>query len=60
MHRFFEPMFDQVAKADDARDLIVPLRNFLSSEAVNARTDDDKTLVVAVRRTSRPHSDNTL
>lgn len=47
---FFQPLFDTLALAppdsDDA--LAHGLRSFLSSEGVNQRTDDDKTLALAV------------
>jgi hypothetical protein len=58
---FFEPMFQQVraaARCDSnvaADDVPAPslderLAAFLGGDAVNARTDDDKTLVLATRR----------
>ena len=46
---FFAPMFASLRKADDAQELLVPLKQFLDSKAVNDRTDDDKTLVLATR-----------
>lgn len=45
---FFLPMFASL-REKDRDDLIVPLRQFLNSAAVNARTDDDKTLILATR-----------
>jgi hypothetical protein len=48
---FFSPFFDVLAKAsEDKRDqLQAGLVQFLSSDAVNSRTDDDKTLALAVK-----------
>jgi hypothetical protein len=48
---FFEPMFDRLRRerARVRRGLARELRAFLDSPAVNARTDDDKTLVLATR-----------
>jgi len=46
---FFQPMFAALADSDDETSLLSPLINFLSSERVNERTDDDKTLVLARR-----------
>jgi hypothetical protein len=48
---FFEPMFRRLrASRDDERDqLEAELRSFLDGPVVNARTDDDKTLVLATR-----------
>jgi len=46
---FFAPLFKTLREAADRQDLIVPLRQFLASPAVNNRTDDDKTLVLATR-----------
>jgi hypothetical protein len=46
---FFRPMFQALRGAADVADLMVPLRQFLDSPAVNARTDDDKTLILASR-----------
>ncbi|MGQ9647672.1 MAG: PP2C family serine/threonine-protein phosphatase [Thermodesulfobacteriota bacterium] len=54
VHRaFFEPMFARLRKAvnDDECDLLSgQLAGFLGSSAVNERTDDDKTLVLATCR----------
>lgn len=47
--RFFEPMFATLRTAEHADELVVPLRTFLDSPAVNDRTDDDKTLILAAR-----------
>lgn len=43
---FFTPMFDLTASMDSTE-----LEEFLGSEKINAETDDDKTLVLAVRLT---------
>jgi hypothetical protein len=45
---FFAPMFAAL-REKERDDLIVPMRQFLDSAAVNARTDDDKTLILATR-----------
>jgi hypothetical protein len=47
---FFEPMFTALQRAGDPDALTRQLADFLGSERVNAHTDDDKTLVLAVRR----------
>ena len=48
---FFEPMFERLRRdRAEGDDLDGELLRFLESEAVNARTDDDKTLVLASRR----------
>jgi hypothetical protein len=50
VHRpFFEPLFSTLREAAHPEELVVPLRAFLDSPAVNARTEDDKTLVLALR-----------
>ncbi|MES2788537.1 MAG: PP2C family serine/threonine-protein phosphatase [Planctomycetota bacterium] len=49
---FFAAMFRDLRSADDVDQLSVPLLQFLSSQRVNERTDDDKTLVLATRRTA--------
>ena len=46
---FFSPIFSQLKQAQEPDELLVPLREFLSSAAVNERTDDDKTLLLALR-----------
>jgi hypothetical protein len=46
---FFEPFFRQLRETLDPADLDVPFRQFLNSNPVNERTDDDKTFVIAVR-----------
>ena len=47
---FFRPLFAGVRSAVDLESLFEPLRAFLDSPRVNQRTDDDKTLVLALRR----------
>ena len=49
---FFRPMFAPVRAAEPghAATLSAQLATFLDSSAVNARTDDDKTLILATRR----------
>lgn len=48
---FFTPMFERLRSCSDAEyaSLGDKLRTFLQSSAVNERTDDDKTLVLAAR-----------
>ncbi|KAK44914.1 MULTISPECIES: PP2C family serine/threonine-protein phosphatase [Caballeronia] len=48
---FFEPMFKALrASSDDQTDsLCAALERFLNSDAINDRTDDDKTLILATR-----------
>jgi len=46
---FFTRMFGELEKCEDDTSLLSPLISFLSSDRVNERTDDDKTLVVARR-----------
>lgn len=43
------PMFDALRKSADEKALFAPLRMFLRSDRVNERTNDDKTLILAVR-----------
>jgi hypothetical protein len=50
---FFSPFFAQLQQAEPADALVTPLQDFLASEAINARTDDDKTLILAVRDGAR-------
>jgi hypothetical protein len=53
---FFRPMFAPVRAAGPGRAdaLSAQLATFLASPAVNARTDDDKTLILATRRAAPP------
>jgi hypothetical protein len=46
---FFEPLFRSLRQAASPDDLVVPLRQFLNSEGILNRTDDDKTLMLATR-----------
>jgi hypothetical protein len=46
---FFAPMFQRLRAARPGEGLPQALRQFLSSEAVNSRSDDDKTLILATR-----------
>ena len=46
---FFAPLFDFTTRAEDAGQAEAALTQFLQSDRVNARTDDDKTLVLAAR-----------
>lgn len=48
---FFEPMFKMMRqrKTSDCDDLDEQLARFLNSDAINTRTDDDKTLVLVIR-----------
>lgn len=46
---FFRPLFDHLRTTTDPESLVEPFRNFLDSPRINERTDDDKTLVFAVR-----------
>ncbi len=47
---FFRPIFNKLRTTPEPESLAEPFRTFLDSERVNERTDDDKTLVLAVRR----------
>ena len=47
---FFGPLFSLVAAETDACDSRAQLESFLSSPRINARTDDDKTLLLAALR----------
>lgn len=44
---FFRPMFEALRQVDEATVLEEGLKNFLASDGVNKRTDDDKTLLIA-------------
>jgi hypothetical protein len=54
---FFKPMFQALAGAPlgFASELEPALVAFLGSEAINARTDDDKSIVLATRRAGATH-----
>ena len=47
---FFRQIFQALRAAEPASALQNPLHEFLTSTAVNSRTDDDKTLILATRR----------
>lgn len=47
---FFRPLFAGLRAAADPETLVEPFRAFLDSPRVSERTDDDKTLVLAIRR----------
>ena len=49
---FFRPMFRALRRADRVETLAEAFGQFLDSEAVNGRTDDDKTLFLATRRSA--------
>jgi hypothetical protein len=57
--RFFGPMFDAVLQSSDGTALQSQLEAFLQSERVNSRTNDDKTLVLAIRNDGRLASGRT-
>jgi hypothetical protein len=46
---FLTPLFEALRQSEDPDDYFQPLRTFLDSPAVNERTDDDKTLILATR-----------
>jgi hypothetical protein len=49
-HRpFFEPMYRRLREAASADELQPALEQYLNSAAINQRTDDDKTLILATR-----------
>ena len=43
------PMLETIKNSKPEEDFFEPLRRFLSSDSVNERTDDDKTLILATR-----------
>jgi hypothetical protein len=54
---FFRPMFARLRASSGTERLSSGLRHFLASPAVNARTDDDKTLLLATRVPARAAPD---
>jgi hypothetical protein len=50
---FFAPLFQQLPGIEDTAKAAANLADFLSSERVNALTGDDKTLVLAKRKTQK-------
>jgi hypothetical protein len=57
---FFAPMFQALHRAANAEELDGPLVRFLTSRAVNDRTDDDKTLILATRRACHDEREQAL
>jgi hypothetical protein len=49
---FFDPLFSALRSAKDVAGLSEGLRQFLGSESVQLRSDDDKTLILASRHNS--------
>lgn len=49
-HPFFKPMFTVLRKVEKGENLNTSLETFLSSDRINERTDDDKTLLLASRK----------
>jgi hypothetical protein len=47
---FFKPMFHVLRKVENGENLNSSLEKFLSSERINEKTDDDKTLLLASRK----------
>jgi hypothetical protein len=47
---FFDPLFQALRASDDLENLSAQLRRFLGAEAMQSRSDDDKTLILATRR----------
>ncbi len=47
---FFAALFEQLRSVADAHVLTVPMRLYLNSNVINQRTDDDKTLILAARK----------
>jgi len=50
---FFSPIFAALRRAKSPAQLRVPFLRFLDSPRINERTEDDKSLIVAVRLTSQ-------
>lgn len=48
--RFFNAIFGSLRACGDETELIAPLQQMLASEVITSRTDDDKSLVLAVWR----------
>jgi len=46
---FLLPLYEQLREVLDSSELTEPLQTFLGSDQVNARTDDDKSLILASR-----------
>ncbi|MGI9428574.1 MAG: PP2C family serine/threonine-protein phosphatase [Bythopirellula sp.] len=54
---FFQPLFQAVRASDGADSLEADLGNFLQSDSVNNRSDDDKTLVLATQIAAPPQEE---
>lgn len=50
---FFEPLLKVLESTSDVKKLREPLRGFLSTKSINERTDDDKSLIVAIKQEIR-------
>lgn len=48
---FFDPLFEAMHQQPDVNHLNQPFRDFLGSSDIDARTDDDRTLILATRAT---------
>jgi hypothetical protein len=48
--RFFNAMFGSMRACKDETELVAPLHQMLASEVITSRTDDDKSLILAVWR----------
>ena len=57
---FFATVFRQLRNCPEPDELFLPMREYLDSEPVNNRTDDDKSLVIATRRVSDEVPTNSL
>lgn len=57
---FLQPMFTAMRSAAEMGDYFKALRRFLHSERVNERTNDDKTLILAVRDEDRSDAKETV
>lgn len=55
--RFFNKMFTSLRACSDETELIAPLQQMLASDVITSRTDDDKTLVLAVWREPEPKAE---
>jgi hypothetical protein len=55
---FFKPMFKVLRKVKNGEDLNSSLERFLSSERINEKTDDDKTLLLATRKEVETYGNN--
>lgn len=53
---FFDPFFDELAVIDDCQQGTQQLQFYLASDRINAKTDDDKTLLLIARRQDPEHA----